>query len=178
MKKRSKSFEIALSAIAAAFAAGFLMLGTLNPFLLATGYLVATFALMVPLSKDFVWGSVLAYLAAGLIALPLGLWKIIPYAVFFGLHPIVNYLQKKYVKRTPLKVLCLIAKAIWFDFAMWLSFYVLTSTSMAGMEFPPEIAQFIYYIIFLGGTVFFVVYDVMIFFCQRSADLAIRRIRR
>ncbi len=176
MKKPTKSFEIALSAIAAAFAAGFLMLGTLNPFLLATGYLVATFALMVPLAKDFVWGSALAYLAAGLLALPLGLWKIVPYAVFFGLHPIVNYLQKKYVKRTPFKVLCLIAKAVWFDFAMWLSFFVLTT--MAGMEFPEYITTFFYYIIFLGGTLFFVVYDIMIFFCQRSVDIAVRRIRR
>ncbi len=176
MKKPTKSFEIALSAIAAAFAAGFLMLGTLNPFLLAAGYLVATFALMVPLAKDFVWGSALAYLAAGLIALPLGLWKIVPYAVFFGLHPIVNYLQKKYVKRTPFKVLCLIAKAVWFDLSMWLSFFVLTA--MAGMEFSEYITAFLYYIIFLGGTLFFVVYDIMIFFCQRSADIAVRRIRR
>ena len=176
MKKPTKSFEIALSAIAAAFAAGFLMLGTLNPFLLAAGYLVATFALMVPLAKDFVWGSALAYLAAGLIALPLGLWKIVPYAVFFGLHPIVNYLQKKYVKRTPFKVLCLIAKAVWFDLAMWLSFFVLTS--MAGMEFPAYIARYLYYIIFIGGTLFFIAYDIMIFFCQRSADIAVRRIRR
>ena len=176
MKKPSKSFEIALSALAAAFAAGFLMLGTLNPFLLATGYLVATFALMVPLAKQFVWGSALAYLAAGLIALPLGLWKIVPYAVFFGLHPIVNFLQKKYVKRVPFKVLCLLLKAVWFDLAMWLSFYVLTA--MAGMTFPDYVARFLYYFIFLAGTLFFVAYDIMIFFCQRSADLAVRRIRR
>lgn len=176
MKKPSKSFEIALSAIAAAFAAAFLMLGTLNPFLLAAGYLVATFALMVPLAKDFVWGASLAYLAAGLIALPLGLWKIVPYAVFFGLHPIVNYLQKKYVKRPPFRVLCLIGKTIWFDFAMWLSYFVLTA--MAGMTFPETIEKLLYYVIFLGGTVFFVVYDVMIFYCQRSADIAVRRIRR
>lgn len=176
MKKPSKSFEIALSALAAAFAAGFLMLGTLNPFLLATGYLVATFALMVPLAKQFVWGSALAYLAAGLIALPLGLWKIVPYAVFFGLHPIVNFLQKKYVKRVPFKVLCLLLKAVWFDLAMWLSFYVLTA--MAGMTFPDYVTRFLYYFIFLAGTLFFVAYDIMIFFCQRSADLAVRRIRR
>ncbi len=176
MKKPTKSFEIALSALAAAFAAAFLMLGTLNPFLLATGYLVATFALMVPLSKDFVWGSALAFLAAGLIALPLSLWKIVPYAVFFGLHPIVNYLQRKYVKRTPLKIACFAAKAVWFDLAMWLSYYVLTA--MAGMSFPDYVVRFFYYIIFLGGTLFFAAYDVMIFYCQRSADLAIRRIRR
>lgn len=176
MKKPSKSFEIALSAIACAFAAAFLMLGSLNPFLLATGYLIATFALMVPLSKDFVWGAALCYLAAGLIALPLCLWKIVPYFVFFGLHPIVNYLQRRFVKRTPLKVVCLAVKAVWFDFAMWLSYYVLTT--MAGFTFPDWIAQFFFYAIFIGGTLFFFVYDIMIFYCQRSADIAIRRIRR
>lgn len=176
MKKPSKSFEIALSAIACAFAAAFLMLGSLNPYVLAAGYLIATFALMVPLSKSFVWGAALAYLAAGLIALPLCLWKIIPYAVFFGLHPIVNYLQKTYVHKPPLKLLCLLLKIVWFDFSMWLSYYVLTA--MAGFVFAEWIEQLFFYVIFIGGTVFFVVYDLMIFYCQKSADLAIRRIRR
>lgn len=176
MKKPSKSFEIALSAIAAAFAAAFLMLGTINPFLLATGYLVAAFALMVPLSKNFLWGSALAYLAAGLIALPLGLWKIVPYALFFGLHPIVNYLQRKYVKRMPFHLLCWGCKAVWFDLSMWLSYYILTK--MAGMTFPGYIEQYLYLVLFLVGTLFFAAYDIMIFLCQRSADIAIRRIRR
>ncbi len=176
MKKPSKSFEIALSAIACAFAAAFLMLGTLNPFLLATGYLVAAFALMVPLAEGFLWGASLCYLAAGLLALPVGLWKIVPYAVFFGLHPIVNYLQRKYVKKPLFKVFCMLIKAAWFDLAMWLSFFVLTT--MAGMPFPETVTKYLYLVLFLGGTVFFAVYDVMIFYCQRSADLAIRRIRR
>lgn len=176
MKRRSKSFEIALSAIACAFAAAFLMLGTLHPVLLATGYLVATFALMIPLAKDFLWGSALAYLGAGLIALPLGLWKIVPYAVFFGLHPIVNYLQKRYLKRTPWKVLSLVLKTVWFDLAMWLSYFVLTR--MAGMIFSETIERYLFLILFVGGSVLFVFYDVMIFYCQRSAEIAIRRIRR
>lgn len=176
MKKPSKSFEIALSAIACAFAAAFLMLGSLNPFLLAAGYLIATFSLMVPLSKNFVWGAALAYLAAGLIALPLCLWKIVPYAVFFGLHPVVNYLQKRYVHKTPFKIVCLLAKTVWFDFAMWLSYYILTA--MSGMVFPEWVEQFFYYVIFIGGTLFFFVYDIMMFYCQKSADNAILRIRR
>ena len=150
------------------------MLGSLNQFLLVTGYLVATFALMVPLAKDFVWGSALAYLAAGLIALPVGLIRVVPYAVFFGLHPVVNYLQKKYVRKTPFKALCLAAKIVWFDFAMWLSYVVLGSI----VQFSEWIDEFFFYAIFLGGTVFFVVYDVMIFLCQRSVDSAVRRIRR
>jgi len=176
MKKPSRSFEIALSAIACAFAAGFLMLGSVNPFLLATGYLVAAFALMVPLSKDFVWGAALGYLAAGFIALPVSLWKILPYFVFFGLHPIVNYVQRKHVKRDVFKALCFVGKAVWFDFSMWLSYAVLTA--MAGMTFPDWIEQFFFIVIFVGGTLFFFFYDLMMFACQRSADRAIRQIRR
>ncbi len=176
MKKPSKSFEIALSAIACAVAAAFLMLGSLNPFLLATGYLVGAFALMTPLSKGFVWGGALAFLGACLLALPLSLWKIVPFAAFFGIHPIVNYLQKKYVKRNLFHWIVFAAKAVWFDCAMLLSWYVLTS--MAGMTFPEWITEFLYLVIFAGGTLFFVAYDYMIILCQRSVDLAVRRIRR
>lgn len=176
MKRPSKSFEIALSAIAAAVAAGFLMLGTVSPFLLASGYLIAAFAIMVPLSKNFVWGAVMCFLAAGLIALPLGLWKIVPYAVFFGLHPVVNHLQKRYVKKVPFIALCEAVKAVWFDLAMWLSYFVLTR--MSGMEFPDYIEKYFMIVIFIGGTMFFIAYDIMMFACQKSADMAIKRIRR
>lgn len=176
MKKSPKSFEIALSAIACAIATAFLMLGTVSPFLLMTGYLVAAFAVMVPLSMNFYRGAFLCYLAAGLIALPLGLWKIVPYAVFFGLHPIVNRLQKNFVKKKPFHILCEIGKVIWFDFSLWLSYYILTA--MSGMVFPKYIEEFLFLVIFPGGTLIFAAYDVMIFYCQKSADIALRRIRR
>lgn len=176
MKKPHKAFEIALSAIACAAAAGFLMLGSVSPFLLVTGYLVATFAVMVPLSKDFWWGSALCYLAAGLIALPVSLWKVVPYFVFFGLHPIINRIQAHFVKKKPLIALCEVIKAVWFDLAMWLSWIVLTR--MAGMPFPEYIETYFYYILFIGGTIFFVIYDVLIFACQKSVDVIIRRIRK
>ena len=58
MKGKIPAFEIALSAIACAFATIFLSLGVLNNFLLATGYIVGCFALMLPLAKGFVWGDV------------------------------------------------------------------------------------------------------------------------
>ena len=175
-KRKSRPSEIALSAMACAVAAAFLMLGSLHPLLLATGYLVGTFALMVPLSKGFVWGDALAFAAAAVIALPLSLWKIVPFVVFFGLHPIVNYLQKKYVKKTPLKALCLAGKALWFDGAMLLSYYVLTNLAGMAEVFNDWIGEYLYLAIFVGGTVFFVVYDVMIFLCQRSCDRIVERV--
>lgn len=176
MKKPSKSFEIALSAVACAVIIIFLMLGSLTAGLLVTGYLVATFALMVPLSKDFIWGSALCYLAAGLVALPVCLWKVVPYFVFFGLHPIVNALQRKFVHRRLFQIFCSVCKAVWFDFAMWLSWYVLTA--MAGMVFLEYVEQYLYLLIFVGGTLFFFIYDFLIFQCQKTADAFIARIRR
>ena len=176
MKKPSKSFEIALSAIACAVAAGFLMLGSVTSYLLATGCIIGTFAMMLPLSKGFVWGTALAFLGASLLALPLCLWQIIPFACFFGLHSIVNYLQKKHVKRWIFHGLCFLGKAAWFDGAMLLSWYVLSA--MAGFTFPEDVNKFIYLIIFVGGTAFFAFYDYMIFLCQRSVNAIVKRIRR
>ena len=68
MKRQSRSFEIALSAIACAIAVCALTLGAYVDFLLAAGFLIAVFALMVPLAKDFVWGYVLALLATVILS--------------------------------------------------------------------------------------------------------------
>ena len=68
MKKNKRSFEIALSAIACAVASVSLTVGSYVDVLLASGYLVAVFALMVPLSQEFIWGDALAFLGAGLLA--------------------------------------------------------------------------------------------------------------
>lgn len=176
MKKPSKAFEIALSGIACAVAAGFLMLGSVTPFLLATGCVIGTYAIMLPLSKNFVWGATLAFLGASLLALPLALWRIIPFAAFFGLHPIVNHLQKRYVQKPLFHALCFVGKAAWFDGAMLLSWYVLST--MAGFVFPEWVGEFLYLVIFLGGTAFFAAYDYLIFLCQKSVDLIVKRIRR
>ena len=51
--KHSKSFEIALSGISCAIAAGALELGILSGYLFATGYCIGILALMLPLSKQF-----------------------------------------------------------------------------------------------------------------------------
>ncbi len=176
MKKEKPSFEIALSAIACALSAGCLMLGSLVPFLLATGYLLGSFAVMIPLSKNYLRGAFLCYLAAGLIAVWVNPVNIIPYAVFFGLHPIVNYLQKKYITFKPIFFVVEAVKTVWFVLSMWLSYFVLKS--LAGFVFPEFLEQYFYLILFLGGTLFFFGYDFLIFRCQQSANVIIRRLRR
>lgn len=183
MKKPSKSFEIALSAIACAVAAVALTLGSYVDVLLATGYLFALFALMVPLSKDFIWGDVLAYIGAALLAFlfcGFSVYKLLPFIAFFGLHPLANFLQKKYVKRAWVHALVFLLKAAWFDLAMWLS-WELVLVQVFGldtMSWYPWVQQYFFYVLFIGGTLFFAAYDYLIFLCQRSVNALVRRIGR
>ena len=184
MKRQSRSFETALSAIACAVAVISLTLGAYVDFLLAAGIVVAVFALMVPLSKEFIWGYLLAFAASVILSFlftgfVVGVMRLLPYAVFFGWHPLLNFLQKKYVKQWWLHAVAFAVKAIWFDLAMWLVWTVLVP--IFGLEeqtWYPYIADNLYLILFLGGTAFFAFYDIAIFFCQRSVNMAVYRIRK
>ena len=94
--KNSNSFEIALSGISCGIAVLFLSLGILSGWLLATGYFIGVLAMMLPLSKDFFKGGACAYAATCILTLILGaaakFWDIVPFAMFFGIHPLVNAL--------------------------------------------------------------------------------------
>ena len=184
MKKQSRSYGIALAAIACAVAALSLTLGSYVRVLLAAGYLIAVFALMVPLAKDFVWGYVLALIATVILSFlftgfVVGVMRLLPFVVFFGWHPLLNYLQKKYIRKNWLHAVAFAVKAVWFDLAMWLAWVVLVP--IFGLEeqtWYPYIADNLYLILFLGGTAFFAFYDIAIFFCQRSVNMAVYRIRK
>ena len=175
MKGKIPAFEIALSAIACAFATIFLSLGVLNNFLLATGYIVGCFALMLPLAKGFVWGDVLAYIATVLLTLLFGgisvPWRIVPFILFFGLHPLVNHLQVRLRWNT---TLLLILKAIWFDVAMYLvwRFVFDMTTNFSWLD------EYIIPAILIGGTLFFAVYDRMIYKCQDVVNQVVYRIKK
>ena len=183
MKRPSKSFEIALSAIACAVAAAALTLGSYVNWFLAAGYLVALFALMVPLSKRFLWGEVLALVGAVLLAFlfcGFAFLRLLPFAVFFGWHPLVNYLQLRYVKKLPVHGAVFLVKAAWFDLTMWLA-WALVLVPILGVDsatWYPFVAQHFFPVLFVGGTLFFAAYDYLIFLCQRSMDRIIARIRR
>lgn len=184
MKKQSRSFEIALSAIACAVAALALTLGSYVRFLLAAGYLIAVFALMVPLAKQQVFGYCLAFAGAVILAFlftgfVLGIMQILPFVVFFGLHPLANYFQKKYVKKKLLHGGIFLIKAAWFDLSLWLAWVVLEEfLGLTELTWYPFVSEHLFLILFVGGTVVFALYDYMIFLCQNAADGAIRRIGR
>jgi hypothetical protein len=132
-----RTFEIALSGICCAVAAGALALGLLSGYLIATGYLIGIVALMVPLSKQLYRGAFLAYVGTVILAIVLGavvrFWDLVPFAMFFGIHPLVNALQLKYRIN---KWLAYAVKALWFDgtliAAYFLIYVVGDSSSRAG----------------------------------------------
>lgn len=181
--KYSKSFEIALSAIACAVAVVFLSLGILSGVLTATGYFVGIIAMMVPLSKQFYRGGFLAYVGTCILTLVMGavakFWDLVPFIMFFGLHPLINSLQLRYrVNRW----LAYIVKAVWFDCTLIAGYFLVFGGMIGGSFLPEELCAFIeqnvYLLIFTVGTVAFFVYDYLIFKCQILVNEIVYRIRK
>ena len=146
--------------------------------------MIAVFALMVLLTKRLVRGYLLAY--AGMVILAflftgfaMGIFQLLPFVAFFGLHPLANWLQREYTKRKPLHLLWFVLKAVWFDLSLWLAWVVLQEfLGLTEMRWYAFIEDNFFLLLFVGGTLVFAVYDYMIFLCQRAADGVMRRLRR
>lgn len=180
--KNNKTFEIALSGISCAIASGALALGILSGWLVATGYLLGIVALMLPLSKQFFKGGFLAYLGTVILAVVLGaavkFWDLVPFAMFFGLHPLLNALQIRFKVN---KWLALAIKAVWFDCTLIAGFFLVYI--VGGASLPEQVEAVIagwrlYVIIFTAGTVAFFIYDYLIFKCQILVNKIVFRIRK
>ena len=180
-KRNSKSFEIALSAISCALAIIFLLLGTLSGWLLATGYIMAQICLMIPLSKGFYVGDVLAYIGTCILTILLGAigqaWLLVPFIMFFGLHPLINVLQLRFNIN---KWIAYIVKAIWFDFSLWVMYILVFGSSIGdpSIEIYRIINDYILVFIFVGGTIIFFVYDYIMFKCQMIVNSLVYRIHK
>ncbi len=181
--KRS-GFGLALSALACAAATAALTIGCYFDVFLGAGYVIAVFALMVPLSKECYFTDMLAAFAASILAALFGAggvpFAILPFAAFFGLHPLLNALERKYVKRRGLRVLTFFPKAVWFDLALLVAWFALGETFgvTGAVWWYSFVAKYLYLVVFLGGTAAFAVYDILIKLCQRSVDRLIKRIGR
>ena len=170
--KKITSHEIALSALACAVATMILTLGIYSDFFLFTGYLLGSVALMLPLAKKSYIGYVLAYLATTILTLLFSsfrFWEVLPFAMFFGLHPLVNELQLK--TKINRWVACAI-KAAWFDitaYVVWLVLFQMT-TAIEWLN------AYMVPIIFIVGTVFFAFYDYLFYRCRAVVNVTVARI--
>lgn len=182
-RKYPKSFEITLSAISCAIAVAFLCLGIVSGLMTGLGYLIGILALMLPLSKQFYLGGFLAYLGTLILTIILGaaaqFWKLVPFAMFFGLHPLVNALQIRYnVNRW----LAYAVKAVWFIGTLFAGYYLVFGGALFGQVLPEQFYEFlnayIYVIIPVAGAAIFFVYDYLIFRCQIMVNALVYRIRK
>ena len=188
--KNSRSFEIALSGIACAITVIFLSLGILSGWLLATGYFIGIIALMLPLSKRFYLGGFLAYLGACILTVVMGaaakFWDMVPFAMFFGLHPLVNCIQTGLFKKIKSKIVrwlpWFIVKALWFDATLIVGYYLVYDGVLGGSLFPQQVYdavnQYLVLIAFTLGTAVFAVYDFLVLRCQRVVNYFIGKVRR
>lgn len=180
---RSGSFEIALSAVSCAVAVAFLSLGVLSGVFLALGYCAGVVAMMVPLSCRFFRGGFLAYVGTCILALVLGaaakFWDLVPFVLFFGIHPLLNALQ---VRLRVNKWLAFIVKAAWFDGTLIAAYFLLFGGVVGGALLPQAfydiLNRYLYLLVFTVGTALFFVYDYLIFKCQIAVNLLIYRIRK
>lgn len=172
--KRITAHQIALSALACALATIFLTLGLYVDVLLLTAYLLACVALMLPLSKNCYVGYALAYVATCILSFFFGasrFWELLPFIMFFGLHPIVNELQLK-IKIN--RWLACFLKAVWFDatlYVIWRFVYAMTTP-------VPYLDKFIIPIILIVGTAFFIFYDYAAYKWRAAVNILVRRISK
>ncbi|MBQ7949129.1 MAG: hypothetical protein IJ284_05145 [Clostridia bacterium] len=172
--RKISSYEIALSALACAIATLFLTIGVYSAILLFTGYLLACIALMLPLAKKSYWGYALAYVATCILSLIFNVarfFDLLPFIMFFGLHPLVNELQLN-VKIN--RWLACGIKALWFDGTMYIVWrFVFGMTTTIGF-----IDQYIIPILLVGGTAFFIAYDYLMYKWRYAVNMLVKRITR
>ncbi len=169
--KKISTYDLALSALACAFAVLFQVIGAYSEIMLFTGYLLSAVALMLPLARNSYKGYALAYVGACFLGLMLAsarFWDVIPFVIFFGLHPLVNELQLRTKINT--WVACFV-KALWFDGTMYLMWKFLFDATTVN----PLIGQYILPIILIAGTAFFVFYDYTMYRARGVVNNLVRR---
>ena len=173
MKKLS-AYEIALSALSCAIATVLLTVGTYSEIFLFTGYLFGCIALMMPLVKNSYWGYALAYIGTCLLSFifnPARILDLLPFILFFGLHPLANELQLK--SKINRWLACAI-KAIWFDAAM----LFIWKFVFGAMTTIPLVDQFIVPIVLVVGTAFFIFYDYLMYRWRYAILMLVKRISK
>ena len=73
-------------------------------------------------------------------------------------------------------------KAVWFDLTLITGFYVVYGGVLGGDLLPEQfykiVQDYIWLFAFVLGTLFFLLYDRLIFKCQISVNILVNRIRK
>ena len=172
--RKITAYEIALSALSCALATIFLTVGIYTEVLLFTAYMLAGIALMLPLSKSCYLGYILSYAATCILTFIFSasrFWDLLPFIMFFGLHPLVNELQ---LKTKINRWLACFLKAIWFDgtmYVIWRFIFAMTSSI-------PFVDKYIIPIILILGTAVFLFYDYIMYKWRAAVNVLVKRISK
>ncbi len=172
--RRLTSYQIALSALSCAIATVFLTVGVYSSLLLFTGYLFASVALMLPLSKQSYVGYALSYIATCILGFIFNagrFFDLLPFVVFFGVHPLINELQLK--TKINRWVACGV-KAVWFDATM----YLLWRWVFGGVSGFPFVDRYVLLFILVLGSAFFVFYDYAAYKARGAVNTLVARITK
>ena len=164
---------IALSGLATSFALIFIIIGGYFPTLDISCLFMASLMVMLPLTKNSIKGAILCYISVFLLSFifTFGHFQItIAFGLFFGAHPIVNYIQSTKIKKP---IIITIVKTIWFLIVAFIMFYIL---KMFVVE-NELINKFLPLVILIGGSVFFVIYDFMMLRFQKNLNIIIKRLK-
>lgn len=175
---RKKSFQIALASVSCAIATVVMAVCINLSFAFASGWLLASIALMIPLSKDMRLGAVLAYVATVLLCLPFGgiaqFYKLFPFLAFFGLHPFINYMQRQFHIRY---WIAFIVKVVWFVLVMEFTWVLFDSVVQINLPFQ-WMNDWIYVLIGVSSAILFLIYDRLMMRCQQLVNYYVSKIDR
>ncbi len=172
--RKITSHEIALSGLSCALSTLLLIVGLYSNFLLFTGYLLGCIGLMLPLAKQSYRGYLLSYIATCILCVIFATARILdflPFAMFFGLHPLVNELQLKTKINRWAACFC---KAAWFDGTMYIVWRFVFKVA-TGFAFLDEYAL---PLILVFGTAFFVFYDYAMYKWRAGVNTLVSRITK
>ena len=129
---------------------------------------------MLPLAKGSYRGYALSYAATCILSFFFGAGRfldLLPFVMFFGLHPLINELQLK--TKINRWVACFV-KALWFDGTMYVIwrfvFAVTTEIAFLDAYFLPILLVF--------GTAFFIFYDYAVYKWRAAVNVLVARITR
>ncbi|MBR6737615.1 MAG: hypothetical protein IKL82_04540 [Clostridia bacterium] len=163
---------IALSAITTALGLVFLAIGAYIETLDLSCLFMASLVLTLPLAKNSVKGALLTYLATAILSLVIGAGRFsvsLTYALFFGIHPILNYLQTRGGKK---RFYIYFIKLVLFLISAYLMVYMLNMFVFEN-EF---IIKYLPIIVFVGGTLLFIVYDFCMVRFQKYTNIIVNRL--
>lgn len=163
---------IALSAVSTALGVAFLVIGAYFQTFDLSALFMSAIAIMLPLSKKSVKGALFSYVATALLSFCFALSRFyVPllYVLFFGIHPIINYIQITSNKNL---WFLYIVKCLWFIGVVFIMYYAL-SIFVVEIEF---IEKFIPIILIIVGAVMYLAYDFIMIRFQKMSFNMIKRL--